>query len=122
MTLFGILGDLFWILALSVMASAANMARKRVPSGATLPFRGMELPRIPALLGPIVLAFIIGTALMVAGRTQAGLTAGAVIIFGLKATLAPLLALGHMVWLKSALDRLDDRGVLLPMPGPKLGA
>jgi hypothetical protein len=122
MTLLGIFGDLFWILALSVMASAANMARKRVPKGATLPFRGMELPRTPALLGPIVLAFVIGSALMLAGRTQTGLTAGTVIVFGLKATLAPLLALGHLVWLKSALDRLDDRGTLLPMPGPKLGA
>ena len=59
---------------------------------------------------------------MLAGRTQTGLTAGTVIVFGLKATLAPLLALGHLVWLKSALDRLDDRGTLLPMPGPKLGA
>ena len=122
MTLLGIFGDLFWILALSVMASAANMARKRVPKGATLPFRWMELPRTLALLGPIVLAFVIGSALMLAGRTQTGLTAGTVIVFGLKATLAPLLALGHLVWLKSALDRLDDRGTLLPMPGPKLGA
>jgi hypothetical protein len=63
-----------------------------------------------------------GTALLLAGRSQAGLTAEAVIVFGLKATLAPLLALGHMVWLKSALDRLEDRGLLLPVPGPKLGA
>jgi len=122
MTLFGILGDLFWILALSVMASAANIARKRVPKGVSLPFRGIELPRTLALLGPVILGFVMGTALLLAGRSQVGLTAEAVIVFGLKATLAPLLALGHMVWLKAALDRLEDRGLLLPVPGPKLGA
>lgn len=122
MTLFGAFGDLFWILALSVMASAANMARKRVPRGATLPFQGMELPRGVALLGPVLAAFVLGTALMLAAHAQPGLSAGTVIVFGLRATLAPLIALGHMVWLKTALDRLEDRGVLLPPPGPKLGA
>jgi len=124
MSLFSVIGDVLWILALSVMASATRAAWTRISPDTTLPmtFRqdggpGVRLKRNLALLIMPVAGFVLGLALVVGNRSPHAAPDQVLILFGIRALVAPLLAVAHLRWLKAALGVLEAEGALKPAPG-----
>lgn len=115
-----IAGDVFWIIALALMASFTLAAWRRIPADAQVPvlWKGMtataRLPRWAALLILPMVAFWIGTWLKLESRSTGLDLQGAVIGLGVRATLAPLLMLLHVGRVQKALAILEAEGVLGP--------
>jgi hypothetical protein len=114
-----IAGDVCWILALSIMASTSRAAWGRMTADTRVPMTftqdgrpGVRLKRNIALLALPVAAFIVGMLLVVFNRNLPAGGGQGLILFGVRATAAALLALAHLRWLKAALDALDAEGVL----------
>ena len=100
------LGDALWVIALTIMFSASRAAWSRTRPGEKLRLPIGEIGRglgIWALPGA---AFAFSLWLALQARDQAG--DAAVILFGVRATGASLLALLHLRWLKAAMDRRPD--------------
>jgi hypothetical protein len=96
------LGDGLWIIALSIMFSASRAAWSQTRSGEKLRLPIGEIGRglgVWALPGA---AFAFSIWLALQAREQEG--DAAVIVFGVRATGASLLALLHLRWLKAAMD------------------
>ena len=112
MTILSIAADVLWILSLSIMASATRTAWMRMEPETRVPMQGSwRLSRNVALPLPIVVAFLIGMALLWGHRHQTQL-AYDVIFFGLRATLAAVIAMLHLQWLKGAMATLQAEGAL----------
>ena len=110
MNVLSIAADTLWIIALSIMAGAARVAWRRMDASVMVPMVGTwRLPRNTALIAPVALAFVVGVALLWGHRNAADLSAN-VIFFGLRATLAAIVAMVHLQWLKGALSTLDGEG------------
>ena len=115
-----IAGDVFWILALALMASFTLAAWKRIPAGSSVPvlWKGLSatarLPRWAALLSLPVGAFLIGAWLQVESREPGLDLTGALIVLGVRATLAPLLAVLHLGRVQKALAILEAEDALGP--------
>lgn len=104
--------DALWIIALSIMAGGARAAWRRMDAQTLVPMRGnWRLPRNQALILPVLLALLLGVALLWAHRNTADLAYN-VIFFGARATLAAIVAMMHLQWLKGALITLDVEGAL----------
>ena len=104
--------DTLWIIALSIMAGAARMAWRRMDAEVMVPMIGTwRLPRNLALIVPVAAAFVVGVVLLWGHRNAADLSAN-VIFFGLRATLAAIVAMVHLQWLKGALSTLEAEGSL----------
>ncbi len=119
MSPFAIAGDVLWILALSIMAGATRTAWQRMSPDTLVPMNfkasgepGIRLKRMPGLLILPGAAFVVGIALVAMNRNAAAGGEQAVILFGVRATAAALLALYHLRWLKAALDVLASEGAL----------
>lgn len=115
-----ITGDVFWIVALAVMASFTLAAWKRIPAEARVPVLWKDTtptvrwPRWAALLTLPVVAFLIGAWLQVESRSRGLDMAGAFIGLFVRLTLAPLFALLHLGRVQKALMILDGEGGLTP--------
>jgi chromate transport protein ChrA len=68
--------------------------------------------RALALLAFPVAAFVLGIVLVAFNRNAAASPDQALILFGVRATAAALMALAHLRWLKAALAALDAEGAL----------
>jgi len=112
MNVLSIAADTLWIIALSIMAGAARVAWRRMDASVMVPMIGTwRLPRNLALIIPVAAAFALGVALLWGHRHAAGLSYN-VIFFGLRATLAAIVAMLHLQWLKGALTTLESEGAL----------
>ncbi|MBI1683546.1 hypothetical protein [Caulobacter hibisci] len=116
MDIFGVIGDVLWILALSIMAGASRMAWRRIPKGEATPVawapKGetlLRLPRGPALVLLPAGAFAISLYLLVESRQAEGLTLQLTML-GLRATLAAILAVIHLSQVRRALNQLAAEG------------
>lgn len=115
-----IAGDVFWIVALALMASFTLAAWKRIPADASVPvlWNGMiasrRLPRWAALLLLPVASFLVGAWLQVESRSPTLDLQGAVILLGIRATLAPLLMVLHIGRVQRALAILEAEDGLGP--------
>jgi hypothetical protein len=102
------IGDALWVVALTIMFSASRQAWSRTRPGEklTLPMgeigRGLGVWALPGA------AFAFSLWLAMQAREQAGAPDLAVIVFGVRAVAAPLLALLHLRWLKAAMDGRPD--------------
>ena len=119
--LLSLLGDALWIIALSIMASATLAARRRIDPETRAPLQfalsgrpTFRLKRDLALMAIPGAAFILGLALVAFNRNAAANMEQAVILFGVRATAAALITIGHLRWLKAALDLLESEGALKP--------
>lgn len=108
-----IAGDVFWIVALALMASFTLTVWKRVGPGARVPvlWRGgvatILASRALALLPVPVIAFVAGLWLKAeSGAAHLDMT-GALVILGIRLTLAPLVALLQITRLQKALSLMD---------------
>jgi hypothetical protein len=116
-----ITGDVFWIVALGLMASFTFAAWKRIPADTGVPVLWKDrvatrrLPRWAALLSLPVVAFLIGAWLQLESRSSGLELQPAVILLGIRATLAPVLMLLHMGRVQKALAILAAEGALKPL-------
>lgn len=114
MSFLSIAADVLWIIALSIMAGGARAAWRRIDPQTKVPMQGnWRLPRDIALTLPVAIAFLFGLALLWGHRSAPDLTYS-VILFGLRATLAAMIAVMHLQWLKGALETLESEGALKP--------
>ena len=112
MNFLSIAADALWIIALSIMAGGARAAWRRTDAQTLVPMRGnWRLPRNAALILPVLLAVLLGVALLWA-QSRAADPAYNVILFGLRATLAAVAAMLHLQWLRGALAKLEAEGQL----------
>ena len=100
-------GDALWLIALSIMFVASRTAWGRTAGRARLAFLGGEAPRAIALWLLPAASFVTSLWLALQARDQTG--DEALIVFGVRATAASLLALLHLRWLKAALGARDGR-------------
>ncbi|MEW6018538.1 MAG: hypothetical protein AB1760_10750 [Pseudomonadota bacterium] len=117
----GIIGDALWIVALAMMAGASQRAWRRIPAGTKLPMQFsrdgrpvLRLRRAIALLLTPTIAFIVSLFLLGQNRAIAPGTADALVLFGVRATLAAVFALAHLRWLDAAMKQLAEEGALKP--------
>ena len=116
MNYLGVIGDVLWILALSIMAGASRMSWGKIgkdvkvpmlwsPSGATLwrAPRGFALVFLPAF------AFLLSLWLMLGSRRSMALEL-AIILLGVRATLAAIFAVVHLTQIRRALNQLVEEG------------
>lgn len=111
--------DTLWIIALAIMATTTRTAWARMAAETKVPmmFRqdgrpsGWKLKRDVGLILPVALAFLFGMILLWGHRSVTNLSYD-VIFLGLRATLAAMLTLMHMQWLKAVITYLDAEGEL----------
>lgn len=115
-----IIGDVFWILALAMMASLSWASWKRIDPGTAVPVAwkddqvAVRAHRLPALWLVPALAFAAGAWLKFESRETGIDLDGAILTLGVRATVAPLIAVLHMGQVRRALRTLDDEGQLRP--------
>ena len=108
------------LVALALMASFTLAAWKRIPADASVPvlWNGMiasrRLPRWAALLLLPVVSFLVGAWLQVESRSPTLDLQGAVILLGIRATLAPLLMILQIGRVQKALAILEAEDGLGP--------
>jgi hypothetical protein len=110
-----IAGDALWILALSLMASASRAAWSKLRPEAKLPLPlvpGVSTSRAVAVCVIPAIAFVAGAILLVAQGSVPRMSEAAVIVFGLRATLAPLFVMAHLRWLGRVMTKLAQEGAL----------
>ena len=111
-------GDAFWILGLALISALSWGAWKRIGPQTRVPvaWKGEVVSarahRLPALWLVPVLAFILGVWLKFESRAPGIDLNGALIALGVRATLAPLIAVLHMSQIRRALVVLEGEGQL----------
>lgn len=110
--------DGLWIIALAIMASITRTAWRRMTPETKVPLQfhkdgrpAWRMKRDLALVLPMAAAVLFGLALLWGHRSVTDFTYD-VIFFGLRATLAAMIALLHMQWLKQAVAALEAEGAL----------
>lgn len=114
-----LVGDVFWIAALALMAGASRWAWSQIKSGAKVPMGWTKtgeprfrLPRALALIGLIAVAFLIGGYLKVESLSPRMGPDTVIIIFLVRLTAAPLFAVIHLIQIRRALITLGEEGQL----------
>jgi len=108
------LGDALWILALTIMFGGSRQAARSVPRDARPPIVKIPTPRAIFLWALPASAFLFSLALVVASRRRAHEGDLALLVFGVRALSASLLAMLHLRWLAAGLKALERDGVLKP--------
>jgi hypothetical protein len=116
MGVLAILGDILWILALSIMAGASRVAWAKIGKGIPVPMiwspAGKTLWRAPRLVALTLLptaAFLLSLYLLAISREPVSLTF-AVILLGVRATVASVLAMIHLAQVRRGLNQLGAEG------------
>jgi hypothetical protein len=121
-TFLRILGDGLTITALSIMCAVSQMAWKRVPPDVRVPMqwglKGAPTLRVNRTLGfwftpALTAVLLLGISAFGLTRTVQGFDS-AVILFGVRATLAAVLALLHLLHLRWAMRTLIEDGDIQP--------
>ena len=115
MNILGIIGDVLWLLALSIMGGASRMAWGKVrdvlvpmvwaPSGKTL----WRAPRAVALASVPIFAFLLSLWLLVESRRPQEAN-WAIILLCVRAILAAIFAVVHLTQVRRALNQLAEEG------------
>jgi len=116
MTLLGAVGDILWILALSVMAGASRVAWGKIGKDVRVPVlwtiggaTAWRAPRWLALTLLPTIAFLLSLYLLLGSR-EGGMSAAAVAMLGVRATLAAIFAVVHLGQVRRALNQLAAEG------------
>jgi hypothetical protein len=100
-TIFAYLGDAMWVIALAIMFGASRQAWGQTQGREKLRFLGGRMSRGIALWFLPVTAFI--ASLWLALQARDGDPDTSMIVFGVRAVSAPMLALLHLRWLRDSL-------------------
>ena len=114
-----IIGDIFWIAALSLMAGSARWAWGQIKPGVRVPMgwnRAGEprfrAPKVVALVGLIVVAFAVGAYLKIESLSLDLSRDVVIIVFLVRLTAAPLFAVIQLIQVRRALITLAQEGQL----------
>ena len=114
-----LIGDVFWIAALALMAGSARWAWGQIKKGARVPMGWTRTgePRFRAskplaLAGLVTVAFAIGAYLKIASLSLALDFNTIVIVFLVRLTAAPLFAVIQLIQVRRALVTLAEEGQL----------
>jgi hypothetical protein len=114
-----LIGDVFWIAALALMAGSARWAWGQIKPGARVPMgwtRAGEprfrAPKPLALAGLVTVAFAIGAYLKIASLSLALDFNTIVIVFLVRLTAAPLFAVIQLIQVRRALVTLAEEDQL----------
>jgi hypothetical protein len=114
-----LIGDVFWIAALALMAGGARWAFSQIKPEARVPMswsKGGEprfrAPRAVALTALIIVAFAIGAYLKIASLSPSLGSDTVVIVFLVRLTAAPLFAVIQLIQVRRALVTLGGEGQL----------
>jgi hypothetical protein len=114
-----LVGDVFWIAALALMAGASRWAWGQIKPDARVPMGWSKtgeprfrFPRAVALIGLIAVAFLVGGYLKVESLSPRLGSDTVIIIFLVRLTAAPLFAVIHLIQVRRALITLGDEGQL----------
>ncbi|HEY8573524.1 hypothetical protein [Phenylobacterium sp.] len=111
------IADAIWVVALSLVAGASRQAMRRIEPQTRVPMTlgasGWRAPRNVALVFVPALATMVGLAFLLAARLAETVNAQ-LLIFGVRAFAASLLALFHFLWLTAAMRTLAEEGALKP--------
>jgi hypothetical protein len=94
-------GDAMWVIVLAIMFGASRQAWRQTEGRAKLPFLGGQMPRGLALW--LLPAASFSASLWLALQARDAQADAAIIVFGVRAVSAPMLALLHLRWLRQAL-------------------
>jgi hypothetical protein len=94
-------GDALWVAALTIMFGASRHAAGQTEGRERLRFLGGEAPRLMALW--LLPAASFAASLWLALRAREATEDASLLVFGMRAAIAPLLALLHLRWLAEAL-------------------
>ena len=115
----GYAGDALWIVVMAIIASTSRAALRRIPPGVRVPMAWgagrrpiWRAGRAAAFCLAIGVPLAFGLALLVVGRLAD--PAQALLVFLVRAATAPIFALAHILWLRSALRTLEDEGAVKP--------
>ena len=100
-TVFAYVGDALWVAALTIMFAASRHASQRTLGRRGVRYLGGQAPRLVALWGLPVASFAVS--LWPAIQAREASEPGSLVIFGLRAITAALLALTHLRGLRDAL-------------------
>ena len=116
MNVLGVIGDVLWILSLSIMAGASRMAWGKIGKGVMVPMlwspagatvwrasRGAALIALPAA------TFLLSLWLMAESRKPTDLDV-AIILLCVRAILAAIFAVVHLTQIRRALNQLAEEG------------
>lgn len=101
-TVFAYAGDALWVVALTVMVAASRQAAKHTEGQARLRYLGGAGPRATVLWGLPAASFLVS--LWPALQARAASDEGGLILFGVRAITAALLALLHLRGLRDTLE------------------
>jgi len=114
-----LIGDVFWIAALALMAGSARWAWGRINPGARVPMGWnkageprFRAPKAVALVSLVVIAFTIGAYLKVQSLSPRLDFDTVVIVFLVRLTAAPLFAVIQLMQVRRALVTLAEEGQL----------
>ena len=113
-------GTILWVIALGIMAGASRTGFRQIPKGVPVPMlwdnKRVVVWRAPRTVGLVLIptiAFFAGIPLLYLAKTAPDFEQ-AVIWFGVRATLAPLIAVAHLGHLRRAIQTLGAEGRLTP--------
>ena len=116
-----LLGDVFWIGALSLMAGSSRWAWGQIPAGTRVPVQWnregaatLRLGKVVGLTGLVVIAFAIGAYMKIESLSVRHGFETQVIVFLVRVTAAPLFAIIHLIQVRRALITLAEEGELEP--------
>ncbi|HEX3887694.1 MAG TPA: hypothetical protein VHW05_09375 [Phenylobacterium sp.] len=101
-TIFAFAGDAMWVIALAIMFGASRQAWGQTQGRPKVRFLGGQMPRGIALWFLPAAAFVASLWLALQARETAEQTV--MVVFGVRAVSAPLLAILHLRWLRDALE------------------
>ena len=114
-----LIGDVFWIAALALMAGSARWAWGQIKKGVRVPMGWtrtgeprFRAPKPVALAGLVTVAFAIGAYLKIASLSLALDFNTVVIVFLVRLTAAPLFAVIQLIQVRRALVTLAGEGQL----------
>jgi len=121
LNLLAVLGDVVWIVAMSMMASASRAAWRRIPADAKLPMQwGLNRKptwrarRGPAFTVMIAVPLAFGLVLSAFARDPAMTPDRQLLALLVRMATAPVFVLVHMAWMRAALRTLEAEGSLKP--------
>ena len=114
-----LIGDVFWIAALALMAGSARWAWGQIKPGVRVPMGWtkageprLRAPKVVALAGLVTVAFAIGAYLKIESLSPRLGFDTVVIVFLVRLTAAPLFAVIQLIQVRRALVTLAGEGQL----------
>jgi hypothetical protein len=120
-SLFSIVGDAIWIVAMAMIASGSQRFWRRLPADARVPMQwSVKRPPTWRAAKPLAfgltigIPFVLGLVLSAAARAPSNAPSDVLLIFLTRTFTGPLFVLIHYAWMGAAARTLNAEGALKP--------